>query len=90
MVTYKISKSYYNPDWNRQHCNSRHRCWSGKVRTVKVFTNLNCKCCKGGHKETFYMCDDHIVDLPKYLPKTTGIELRWDDINDPVTNLFIP
>ena len=90
MITYKVSKGYFNGDWNRHRCNSRHGCWDMKVKSVKVSTNLNCKCCKGGHKETFYMCDAHIMDLPKYLPKTTGIELRWDDINDPITNLFMP
>lgn len=34
------------------------------------------------------MCDDHLKDLPRFLPKSTHIELRWDDINDPITNLF--
>ena len=73
MITYKVSKSYYNSDWNRQRCGSRHGCWSMKIKTVKVSTTLNCKCCKGGHKETYYMCDEHLKDLPRFLPRSTGI-----------------
>lgn len=88
MITYKVSKGYYNGDWNRHRCQSRHGCWDMKIKTVKVTTTLNCKCCKGGHKETYYMCDEHLKDLPRFLPRSTGIELRWDDIDDPVSNLF--
>ena len=90
MITYKVSKGYFNGDWANPSCQSRHGCWDHKVKTVKVLTTLNCKCCKGGHRETFYMCDAHVMDLPKYLPKSTAVELRWDDINDPITNLFKP
>lgn len=88
MITYKVSKGYFSGDWGRPSCQSRHGCWSYRVKTVRVLTTLNCKCCKGGHKESYYMCEDHVNDLPKYLPKITGVELRWEDINDPLTNLF--
>ena len=90
MVTYKISKRFYSSDWNRPKCDSRFGCWDLKVKSVKVQSTMNCHCCKGGHKETFYMCEAHVMDLQKYLPKTTGIELKWDSINDPVSNLFKP
>jgi hypothetical protein len=90
MVTYKVSKSFYNSDWNHPKCDSRFGCWSLKVKTVKVQSNLNCHCCKSGHKETFYMCESHVTDLQKYLPKTTSIELKWDTLTDPIVNgLFI-
>ena len=90
MVTYKVSKSFYNSDWNHPKCDSRFGCWSLKVKTVKVQSNLNCHCCKGAHKETFYMCESHVTDLQKYLPKTTSIELKWDTLTDPIVNgLFI-
>lgn len=90
MVTYKISKGYSNAEWNRHKCDSRFGCWDLKVKVVKVYSNVNCNCCKDGHKETFYMCDSHIKDLKKFLPKTTSIELKWEDINDPVLKLFKP
>ena len=89
MITYKVSKSYYHSDWNRPACQSKHGCWSRKVKTVKVLTSLNCKCCKDGHKETYYICEDHVHNLQKYLPTTTSVELKWDNISDPITNLFI-
>jgi hypothetical protein len=90
MVKYKISKRLYNSDWNQPKCDSRFGCWSLKVKTVKVQSNINCHCCKGAHKETFYMCESHVTDLQKYLPKTTGIELKWDTLTDPIVNgLFI-
>ena len=88
MVTYKISKRFYSSDWNRPKCDSRFGCWDNKVKTVKVSSTINCQCCKGGHKETFYMCEAHAMDLQKYLPKTTSIELKWDSINDPISKLF--
>lgn len=90
MITYKISKSYYNPDWKATPgCQARYGCWIHKVKAVKVITPIKCICCKGGHKETFYMCKEHLKDLPKYLPRNTDVTLSLDDINDPVTNLFI-
>lgn len=88
MIKYKVAKSFYNSDWNRPKCDSRFGCWDFKVKTVKVYSNIKCSCCKDGHKETFYMCEDHAKDLQKYLPKTTSIELKWDSINDPISKLF--
>jgi hypothetical protein len=88
MVKYKVAKSFYNSDWNRVKCDSRFGCWDLKVKTVKVSSTIKCSCCKGGHKETFYMCETHAMDLQKYLPKTTSIELKWDSINDPISKLF--
>jgi hypothetical protein len=88
MVKYKVAKSFYSSDWNRPKCDSRFGCWELKVKTVKVFSTIKCNCCKGGHKETFYLCETHVMDLQKFLPKTTGIELKWDSINDPISKLF--
>ena len=88
MVKYKVAKSFYNSDWNRFKCDSRFGCLDLKVKTVKVYSTIKCSCCKGGHKETFYMCETHAMDLQKYLPKTTSIELKWDSINDPISKLF--
>ena len=91
MITYKVSKSYYNPDWRSiPGCQARHGCWIHKVKAVKVITTIKCTCCKGGHKDTYFMCDTHLKDLQKYLPRTTDVTLSLDDINDPVTNLFRP
>ena len=91
MVTYKVSKSYYNNGWSNPKCQARYGCWAHKVRTVKVTTLINCACCgTTGHKETYYMCDDHVSDLKKYLPKITQIDLRFEQLNDPImNNLFI-
>ena len=36
------------------------------------------------------MCDDHVSDLKKYLPKITQIDLKFEQLNDPImNNLFI-
>jgi hypothetical protein len=89
MVKYKISKQLTQA--NNNGCCAKHlHCWNYNTYSIKIITNLNCSCCKNGHKQITYLCEDHIKNMNKYLKKELLINLPATRLEDPIqNNLFI-
>ena len=88
MVKYKISKQLSQANYSR--CEAKHYCSKYNTYSIKIITNLNCSCCKNGHKQITYLCEDHIKNMNRYLKKELLINLPATRLEDPIqNNLFI-
>jgi len=88
MVKYKISKRLSQAAYRK--CSSRYNCWSSTTYSVKIITSINCECCSKGHKETQFLCADHVKDPEKFLPRTVTANLYISQLADPIVNeLFV-
>ena len=88
MVTYKVSKDLSKAEYRK--CCSRYGCWSSTTYSIKIITSINCKCCVGGHKETTFLCVDHIKDSKKFMPQIVNVDLVISQLEDPIINgLFV-
>jgi hypothetical protein len=88
MVKYKISKELSQAQYRK--CSSRFGCWSSTTYSVKIITSINCQCCSKGHRETVFLCTDHIKDPKKFLPQTVTANLYLSQLEDPIINeLFV-
>lgn len=86
MVKYKVSKSYSETGYR---CNAKYGCWAGRVKSVRVITNINCCCCNENHVSKFYLCDKHLGNIEKYIPSSINLVIKIKDLVNPLPDLFI-
>jgi hypothetical protein len=87
MITYKINKQRLD----YRCCSAKYcrYCGKEKINKVNVFTKINCSCCNKYHHFHIYLCDKHVENVWKHLPKEITLTLSLQNIIDPIPNLYM-
>jgi hypothetical protein len=87
MITYKVNKQRLDYGC----CSAKYCRYYGKekINKVYVFTKINCSCCSKYHHFEIFLCDKHIGNISKHLPKEITLTLSLKIISDPIPNLYM-